>query len=199
MRGAGRWCGVGATGVRGSGVCHLLSLILSFRGGGRTGAVVTWARLNLPAPSVPFPSADFCPAARQRSWYVTARTRAGARVRVVWRGCYRSRGEMGTAAGARRAVERADPATTGLRCGVRGVLDALAGGEAAHLLGRLESVLLGLVDVLEDQRHRLDRQVAAGDEPFMTLCSIRSAPASRITAWSLGKMPTTSVRRRSPC
>ena len=62
------------------------------------------------------------------------------------------------------------PATGWLRCGACGALGGSAGGEAAHLLAdRLaDSRLLG-VGVLEDQRHRLGGQVAAGDQPLIVL------------------------------
>ena len=82
------------------------------------------------------------------------------------------------------------PATRGLRRGARGGVAA----QAAARLGTSCPVWACSVGGLgEDQRDRLDREVAALTS-HSSFCSI-SAPASRITAASLGKIPTTSVRR----
>ena len=65
-----------------------------------------------------------------------------------------------------------------------------SGGKVRDLLG-LDGRLGGFG---EEERHRFGGEVAALHEAS-SFCSKSSAPAGRITAWSLGKIPTTSERR----
>ena len=72
-----------------------------------------------------------------------------------------------------------------------GPVGGLGSGEMAdHLLGVRR---LGVVAVGERDGQRLDGEVAALDQPLVVLLAQQRA-GEPITAWSLGKIPTTSVR-----
>jgi hypothetical protein len=68
-----------------------------------------------------------------------------------------------------------------------------SGGTARDLLG-LEGRLGGFGGFGEDERHRLGGEVAALHQPLVVLLQAQRA-GEPDTAWSLGKIPTTSERR----
>ena len=89
---------------------------------------------------------------------------ADTRVRAVAEGV-RSVAGVGPRAAERLRTRRSE--TTGLRLGAIGPTGGSGGGETGHL--RLDLSRLGVGWLGEDQRHRLDRQVAALDQPLIVL------------------------------
>jgi len=125
--------------------------------------VVIWARLNLPARSVPSP-AQF---SSRSSTVSVVCDREGERRRARAR-CLA--GVLSVAAVRRVTLDGLRTrrrATLWVQVVRVGALRGSGGGETGHLL--LDLGRLGIGGLGEDQCHRLDRQVAALNQPLVVL------------------------------